>query len=117
MKGAIVGEKSKWQVRNRASEISQNMLQKSVLIKRTERTDWKILGKEGYSDLYFDDIVLAEMQRMYLQRRNRMCVQIEQLKVKGCKGDITVTGILKYAVEVEQKCLSSNYNKTFDGLG
>lgn len=54
---------------------------------------------------------------MYLQCRNRMCVQIEQLKVKGCKGDITVTGILKYAVEVEQKCLSSNYNKTFDGLG
>lgn len=45
-----------------------------------------------------------------------MCVQIEQLKVKECKRDITVTVILKYAVEVGQKCHSRNYNKMFGGL-
>lgn len=50
----------------------------------------------------------------YLQYRNSVCVQIEQHKVKECKGDLTVTGILKY-VEVEQRCLSSNYNTTFAG--
>lgn len=53
---------------------------------------------------------------MYLQGRNRVCVQIEQLKVKECKRDITVTVILKYAVEVGQKCHSRNYNKMFGGL-
>lgn len=92
------------------------MLQKSVLLKRTERTNWSILDKEGYSDLHFDYIFLAEIQRVYLQSRNRMCVQIEQLKVKECKRDITVTGILNYAVEVGQKCHSRNYNKMLGGL-
>ena len=35
-----------------------------------------------------------------------MCVQIEQLKVKECKRDITVTGILNYAVEVGQSVIA-----------
>lgn len=42
------------------------MLKKSALIKKTERTDRRVLSKEGYSDLHFGDIVLAEMQRMHL---------------------------------------------------
>ena len=68
--------------------------------------NWSSLGKEGYSHLHFDDIFLAEIQRMYLQGRNRVCVQIEQLKVKECKRDITVTGILNYAVEVGQSVIA-----------
>lgn len=77
------------------------MLKKSVLIKSTERNDWRVLSKEGYSDLYFDNIVLAEMQRMYLQYRNRVYMQIDQLKVIECKRDMIITGTFKYAEKVE----------------
>ena len=48
---------------------------------------------------------------MYLQGRNRVCVQTEQLKVKECKRDITVTGILKYAVEWDKSAIAKTIIK------
>lgn len=44
------------------------------------------------------------------------CAQMDQLKVKECKRDMIVTATFKYAVEIEQRCLSSNYNIAFDQL-
>ena len=41
---------------------------------------------------------------------------MDQLKVKECKRDMIVTATFKYAVEIEQRCLSSNYNIAFDQL-
>lgn len=79
------------------------MLKKSVLIKSTERNYWRVLRQEGYSDLYFDNIVLAEMQRMYLQYRNRIYMQIDQLKVIECKREMIVTGIFQICRESRVK--------------
>lgn len=54
------------------------MLKKSVLIKRTERTDWRALSKKGYSDLL--TILFRQRGREYIchveiecAHRNRVC--------------------------------------------
>lgn len=83
---------------------------------RTELTDRRHLGR-GNIWIYILAILFWKKYRSCICNVETVCAQIDQLKIKECKREMFVSGTFKYAVEIEQRRLSSNCSRTVDGYG
>lgn len=70
----VVRKRPKQQVGKKLGEASQDMLKKSVLTKMTERTDWRVLSKEGYQALHFGNSVGRNAENAFIMQ-NRTCAR------------------------------------------